>query len=98
MAICIHMQSTHGAQGEDGAFFFVVHKRMSRQYKELTYIFICGGGVCGRDADVAHLIKVSVSVPPSVVGSHSKLPSTVIILIISSLGSRVCTLILNQAF
>ncbi len=56
-------------------------------------ILMCGGEVCGRDADDARLIRASVNAPPSmVVVSFPKLPSPVIILIngqLSSLGSRV---------
>ena len=66
-----------------------------------VYIFIYGGEVCGRYADDARLIRASVTAPTSVVGSHSKLPSSVIILIngrLFSLGSRVCTSILTLQF
>jgi hypothetical protein len=66
-----------------------------------VYIFIYGGEVCGRNADDARLIRASVTAPTSVVGSHSKLPSSVIILIngrLFSLGSRVCTSILTLQF
>ena len=66
-----------------------------------VYIFIYGGEVCGRYADDAHLIRVSVTASTSVVGSHSKLPSSVIILIngrLFSLGSGVCTSILTLQF
>jgi hypothetical protein len=57
--------------------------------------------VRGRYADDARLIRASVTAPTSVVGSHSKLPSSVIILIngrLFSLGSRVCTSILTLRF
>ena len=63
-----------------------------------VYIFIYSGEVCGRYADDARLIRASVTAPTSVVGSHSKLPSSVIILIngqLFSLGSRLCTSILT---
>ncbi len=66
-----------------------------------VYIFIYDGEVCGRYADDARLIRASITAPTSVVGSHSKLPSSVIILINGqhfSLGSRVCTLILTLQF
>jgi hypothetical protein len=56
------------------------------------YIFINGGEVCGRYADDPRSIHASVNAPTSVLGSHSKLPSSVIILIngqLFSLGSRV---------
>ena len=59
------------------------------------------GEVRGRYADDAHLIRASITAPTSVVGSHSKLPSSVIILIngrLFSLGSRVCTSILTLQF
>jgi hypothetical protein len=62
-----------------------------------NYIFIYGGEVCGRYADDARLIRASVTA----VGSHSKLPSSVIILIngrLFSLESRVCTSILTLQF
>jgi hypothetical protein len=64
------------------------------------YIFIYGGQVCGRYADGAHLMQASVTASTSMVGSHSKLPRSVIILIngqLFSLGSRVCTSILHPA-
>ncbi len=63
-----------------------------------VYIFIYSGEVCGRYADDARLIQASITAPTSVVGSHSKLPSSVIILIngqLFSLGSRLCTSILT---
>ena len=66
-----------------------------------VYIFIYSGEVCGRYADDARLIRASVTAPTSVVGSLSKLPSSVIILIngrLLSLGSRVCTSILTLQF
>jgi hypothetical protein len=66
-----------------------------------VYIFIYSGEVCGRYADDARLIRASVTAPTSVVGSHSKLPSSVIILIngrLFSLGSRVCISILTLQF
>jgi hypothetical protein len=74
--------------------------RTARQYKELEYMLIVRGEVCVRDADGAHLIRVSLNAPPSVMGFHSKLPMLVIILIngqLFSLGSRVCTWIVNPA-
>jgi hypothetical protein len=46
-----------------------------------VYIFIYSGEVCGRYDDDARLIRASVTAPTSVVGSLSKLPSSVIILI-----------------
>ena len=55
---------------------------------------------CGRYADDTCFTRAFVNAPTAVVGSHSKLPSSVIILIngwLSSLGSRVCTSILNPA-
>jgi hypothetical protein len=57
-----------------------------------VYIFIDGGEVCGRYADDARLIHASINALTSVVGSHSRLPSSAIILIngqLFSLGSRV---------
>ena len=66
-----------------------------------VYIFIYSGEVCGRYADDARVIRASVTAPTSVVGSLSKLPSSVIILInggLFSLGSRVCTSILTLQF
>ena len=66
-----------------------------------VYIFIYSGEVCGRYADDARLIRAFVTAPTSVVGSHSKLPSSVIILIngrLFSRGSRVCTSILTLRF
>jgi hypothetical protein len=74
--------------------------RTAKQYKELAYMLIVRGDVCGRDANDAHLIRLSVNAPPSMVGFHSKLPRSVIILIngqLFSLGSRVCTSIVNPA-
>ena len=44
-------------------------------------IGIDGGDVCGRYADDACLIRSFVNAPTAVVGSHSKFPSSVIILI-----------------
>jgi hypothetical protein len=64
--------------------------RTAKQYKELAY--------CGRDADDTHLIQVSVNIPHSVAGFHSKFPRSVIILIngqLFSLGSRVCNSMVN---
>jgi len=66
-----------------------------------VYRFIYSGEVYGRYADDARLIRASVTAPTSVVGSLSKLPSSVIILIngqLFSLGSRVCTSILTLQF
>ena len=66
-----------------------------------VYIFIYGGEVCGRYADGPRLIHASVTASTSVVGSHSKLPSSVIILIngrLFSLGSGVCTSIFTLQF
>ena len=66
-----------------------------------VYIFIYGGEVCGRYADDAFIMRAFITAPTSVVGSHSKLPSSVIILIngqLFSLGSRVCTSILTLQF
>ena len=66
-----------------------------------VYTFIYSGEVCGRYADDARLIRASVTAPTSVLGSLSKLPSSVIILIngrLFSLGSRVCTSILTLQF
>jgi hypothetical protein len=76
------------------------HMRTARQYNELAYMLIIRGEVCGRDGDDTHLIRVSINAPPSVVVFHSKLPRSVIILVngqLFSLGSRVCTLIVNPA-
>ncbi len=65
-----------------------------------VYIFIYRGEVCGRYADDARVIRASVTAPTSVVGSLSKLPSSVIILIngrLFSLGSRVLHFDINPA-
>ena len=65
-----------------------------------VYIFIYKGEVCGRYADDARVIRASVTAPTSMVGSLSKLPSSVIIMIngrLFSLGSRVLHFDINPA-
>jgi len=99
---CIYQQSTHrggrtmqvclaSSMGGPTSFGSGLH----------VYTFIYSCEVCGRYADDAHLIRASITAPTSVVGSLSKLPSSVIILIngrLFSLGSRVCTSILTLQF
>jgi hypothetical protein len=100
---CIYLQSTRGGGGNDAGFVLASSTSGPTSLGSglHVYIFINGGEVCGRYADDAHLIRASVTASTSVVGSHSKLPSSVIILIngrLFSLGSRVCTLILTLQF
>ena len=77
--------------------FFLFHQLVARQVLDLAYIFTSSSmevKFCGRYSDDAHFIHTSVTASTSVMGSHSKLPSSVIILIngqLFSLGSRVCT-------
>jgi hypothetical protein len=93
IAHCNYLQSTHGDLGMmQLSLFSSTIGQTSLGSGLYIYIFIDGGEVCGRYADDARLIHASVNAPTSVVGSHSKLPSSVIILIngqLFSLGSRV---------
>ena len=99
----LYLPAVHSQGREDdaGVFSFINGWPTSFGSGLHVYIFIYSGEVCGRYADDARLIRASVTAPTSVVGSLSKLPSSVIILIngrLFSLGSRVCTSILTLQF
>jgi len=99
----LYLPAVHpqGREDDAGLFGFSTSGPTSFGSGLHVYIFIYGGEVCGRYADDTRLIQASVTAPTSVVGSHSKLPSSVIILIngqIFSLESRVCTSILTLQF
>ena len=84
------MQSSHGAQRGGCTCVFINDSPDSNQ--DVAFVFSCESEVCTRSTDDACLIRVTVNTPTSVVGSHSKLPSSVIILIVRqlfSMGSRV---------
>ena len=75
------MQSSHGAQRGGCTCVFINDSPDSNQ--DVAFVFSCESEVCTRS---------TVNTPTSVVGSHSKLPSSVIILIVRqlfSMGSRV---------
>jgi hypothetical protein len=68
------MQSSHGEGGDDASVF---HKTdCPGSCLNPTFIFMCRGEVCGRDADDARLIQASVNAPPSVVGFYFQTPQS----------------------
>ena len=95
IVLCHFLQSTH--EGAEGfmQYLSTVHQLFgptSIWSGIHIYMFNDGGEVCGRYADDVRLIRASVTEPTSVMDSHSKLLSSVIILIngqLFSLGCRV---------
>jgi hypothetical protein len=77
---CIYLQSTHGGGGDDAVFTVSSSTSGPTSLGSGLQVYIFSE-VCGRYADDARLICASVTSSTSVVGSHSKLPSSVIILI-----------------
>jgi hypothetical protein len=80
---------------------FIYHQSSRNFFSTLTVILMCGGEVCGWDADDARLIRASVNTPPTeVVVSFPNSPvlwSFWSMGNFSSWGAGFCSSILNPA-
>ncbi len=80
-----------GKEWDNAYVFLFLTDGLTKPVSNWTVSSRCGVEVCGRDADDAHLIQVSINAPPSVV--VVSFPNGQLF----SLGSRVCISILNPA-